>query len=191
MFHLFPASDNKTGNTLYVPSGLVVCSRKGETLVSTPLGSCIAVVAYAPHLRTGGMAHIMLPGKPSGKEKGEKTKYAEYAIDHLLNQLFRWGAAQDKTEICLVGGANVLRKKNDIIAIPLILNVLEIIKKKQLSLKATSMGGYERRTAMLDLSTGKVCYTLGDSGMKTLWQFGQPAEQLHCREKPPSHSVHF
>jgi len=74
-------------------------------------------------------------------------------------------------EICLVGGANVLRKENDNIADQLINSVFEILKKKKLNVTASSLGGYERHTATLNLSSGIVNFTVGDSVEKKLWKF--------------------
>ncbi len=189
MFHLFPAGKKKSNQTVYVASGQVVCGQKGETLVSTPLGSCIALMAYDPYRQVGGMAHIMLPGQPPPKEQSGKNKYARQAIESLLSKIYTLGATENQTAICVVGGANVLRKPNDIIAIPLILNVLEIIKQRRLSLVAASLGGYERRTAGLQLSTGNVWYTVGESGMKTLWQFTLTSKEKHSTVNQPVKNI--
>ncbi len=40
-----------------------------------------------------------------------------------------------------------------------------------LKIKAVSLGGVDRRSAQLDLKTGIVYYTIGDSEKRTLWKF--------------------
>ena len=78
------------------------------------------------------------------------------------------GVSKKNIEICLVGGANVLRKKNDNIAEHIISSVYEILEKNKLNVITSSLGGYERRTAKLNLSSGVVNFTIGDSLEKKL-----------------------
>ena len=144
----------------------------GHGMISTsPLGSCVAVVAYDKTSKTGGIAHIMLPGKSPKESKLEENKYAENAIANLLMELKLLGAAKTSIEICLVGGANVLRKENDTTSDNLIFSIFEIMEQKKLSIKRTSLGGYERRTAKLTLNTGSVTFTLGDKSEEELFNF--------------------
>ncbi|MBW1613189.1 MAG: chemotaxis protein CheD [Deltaproteobacteria bacterium] len=152
----------------FVSTGRIATGSKRGLLTSSPLGSCVAVVAYDVTTKIGGLAHVMLPGK---SPKGNNNKYAENAITNLINELKNLGASKTNIEICLVGGANVLRKKNDSIADYLINSIFEILKKKKLNVIASSLGGYERRTATLHLSSGVVNFTIGDSVEKKLYQF--------------------
>ncbi len=152
----------------FVTTGRIATGSKEEILTSSPLGSCVAVIAYDKTTKIGGLAHVMLPGK---SPKGNDNKYAENAITNLIDELKDLGASKTNIEIGLVGGANVLRKENDSIADHLIISVYEILEKKKLNVIASSLGGYERRTAKLDLSSGIVNFTVGDSLEKELYQF--------------------
>lgn len=93
-----------------VATGHLATGSKNGVIRSTPLGSCVAVIAYDKTSKTGGMAHIMLPGKSPTKGKAEENKYAENAITNLISELKLLGASKTNIEICLIGGANVLRK---------------------------------------------------------------------------------
>ncbi|NPD48154.1 hypothetical protein, partial [Lentimicrobium sp. S6] len=103
--------------------------------------------------------------------KEDENKYAENAITNLLSELSKLGSSKQNIEICLVGGANVLKNENDTVANNLILYIFETIKQKKLIVKETSLGGYERRSATLNLSSGLVNFTVGDSIEKKLWEF--------------------
>ena len=94
-------------------TGCLSAGSKEGVLTSSPLGSCVAVVAYDVTTKIGGLAHIMLPGKSA---KGNNNKYAENAITNLLDKFKNLGVPKTNIEICLVGGANVLRKESDNIA---------------------------------------------------------------------------
>jgi len=158
--------------TTYVASGEVAISTKNEWLVSTPLGSCVAVVAYDVTTKIGGMAHIMLPGKSySMKELDNRFHFAFDAIELLLDGLLQKGVVPENIAVCLVGGANVLKKKSDGIAIEVANSVLAIIVKKQITVHAVAMGGYERYTVSLNTGAGKVYYTVGDSPEMVLCNF--------------------
>ena len=154
-----------------VATGQIVSGIKTGLISTTPLGSCVAVIAYEKNAKIGGIAHIMLPGKSPNENKLEENKYAENAIENLLVELKLKGASKSKTEICLVGGANVLKRDNDTIADNLIFSIFEIVKQKKLTIKKTSLGGYERRTAKLNLDTGTVTYTIGDKKEEELFNY--------------------
>ena len=155
----------------FVATGYMTTGSKNGVIRSTPLGSCVAVIAYDKTKKTGGMAHIMLPGKSPTKDKAEENKYAENAIANLLDALKSLGSNKANIDICLVGGANVLRKENETIADNLILNIIEILEQEKLSINATSLGGYERRTAKLCLHSGRVTFTHGDKSEAELFNF--------------------
>ena len=152
----------------FVSTGCIATGSKEGVLTSSPLGSCVAVVAYDVNTKIGGLAHVMLPGK---SPKGNNNRYAENAITNLIGELKNLGVPEKNIEICLVGGANVLRKENDNIADQLIISVYEILEKKKLNVIASSLGGYERRTAKLNLCSGIVNFTVGDSLENKLYQF--------------------
>lgn len=145
-----------------VATGVVKIACKKSTLKTSPLGSCVAVIAYDKTTKIGGIAHIMLPGFAPAKCE-EANKYAENAIKNLLLLLNSEGVDKANIKISLVGGANVLRKKENDIAKHLIKNTFEIMKKYDLTVDKTHLGGYERRNASLHLDTGRVYFTVGDS----------------------------
>jgi len=152
----------------FVLTGRIATGSKEGLLISSPLGSCVAVIAYDINTKIGGLAHVMLPGK---SPKGDDNKYAENAIANLMDELKNLGASKINIEICLVGGANVLRKEDDNIADSLIISVSGILEKKRLNIIASSLGGYERRSAKLNLNLGIVNFTVGDSFENKLHQF--------------------
>jgi two-component system chemotaxis response regulator CheB len=77
---------------------------KQPNIISTLLGSCVAVCLYNPKLKFGGMNHYMLPSSP-GKERS--GKYGDYAIAVLLQFMERTGGLQG-LEAIISGGANVV-----------------------------------------------------------------------------------
>jgi len=156
----------------YIQSGEIAIGSKNELLVSSPLGTCVAVMAYDAKTKICGMAHIMLPGKSHIENALHKNRYAADAIDDLLSKLHQAGVPSENIDICLAGGANVLKKENDTISTELAASVFKIIGEKKLKIRATSLGGYERRIASLNPETGAAYYTIGESPELVLWKFG-------------------
>jgi len=52
-----------------VATGQLATGSGTGVIRSTPLGSCVAVIAYDKTSKTGGIAHIMLPGKSPTEAK--------------------------------------------------------------------------------------------------------------------------
>lgn len=93
------------------PGQFYVTASGGE-VISTLLGSCIAVCAHDPVRRIGGMNHFMLPGAQAvGTRWGEAGRAARYGVDAmelLLNDLFKAGAQREHLQVKLFGGARVI-----------------------------------------------------------------------------------
>jgi chemotaxis protein CheD len=146
--------------------------RQGKiVLESRAIGSCIAIVAYDAANGIGALAHVMLPGRaPADKKTSEKTKYAANAIDAIVSRMARLGSRNDDIEVALVGGANVLNKKDDTICKDNIESVLELLEKKRLKVRAQSLGGTNRRNVFFDIGRGIVSCSEGNGGKVQLWR---------------------
>lgn len=155
---------------IYCLTGEAKTGIKDTKLISIGIGSCIVVAALDFNKQIGGMAHIMLPGKAPETDCIQKTKYAEDGIEEMIYGMNIIGAKNKNIELCLIGGANVLNKENDTVAQNNIYSVLEILTKRKLIIRARSLGGMERRSASLDVKTGCVYYSIGDSSEKLLWK---------------------
>ena len=165
------APKNQKIRTIYVSPGEIAVSTHNDVLHSTPLGSCVAVVMYDKTINIGGMAHVMLPGKAGNGSDNDQFKYAANAIRGLLQKLQKAGAAIQNMEVCLVGGANVLKRPNDTIASEVAKSVLENMGAHHLKIAAFSLGGTERRVALFTANKSAVYYTLGNSEPRLLWNF--------------------
>ncbi|MBT3209567.1 MAG: chemotaxis protein CheD [Bacteroidetes bacterium] len=156
---------------IYALTGEVKIGTIDEILKSSAIGSCVIIAAYDPKCQIAGMAHVMLAGKSPDNTKLPKTRYAVDAIDTLIELLHEHGSNTENLEICLVGGANVLRRKNDKIAQNNINNIIDILEKRKLKITAKSVGGYERRTATLIVEKAELYYSIGSLHEKLLYKF--------------------
>ena len=74
----------------------------------TLLGSCVAACLRDPLAGVGGMNHFMLPAG-DGSVAGESARYGGYAMEMLVNELLKRGAARSRIEAKLFGGGAVLQ----------------------------------------------------------------------------------
>ena len=92
-----------------------------DEVVTTILGSCIAACLYDRHAKIGGMNHFMLPeDRSTGVSSwlqgpgGLATRYGSYAMESLINELMKLGAARERLEVKLFGGARILSSMTDV-----------------------------------------------------------------------------
>ena len=152
-----------------VNTGEVKVGRRKTMLRSIAIGSCIVIAAYDFRNKVGAMAHIMLPGS-APKKSSEKTKYAADAVDEMINRMTQAGAKRSDIEVCLVGGGNVLKKKDDTICKDNIKSTTLLLKKKHIPVRTTVLGGTKRKGVFLDVESGCISYTEGDEKEKLLWK---------------------
>jgi chemotaxis protein CheD len=153
-----------------VSTGQVKVGRKQEILKSTAIGSCIVIGAYDPETIFGVMAHVMLPGRAPENLYSESTKYAANSIDQMIRIITAQGANLCDLGVCLVGAGNVLKKQDDTICKNNIDSITQLLKEKNIPVRAAVLGGTERKSISLDVESGITCYTEGDRGEKVLWK---------------------
>lgn len=85
-------------------------SGEPDVVISTLLGSCVAVCLQDPDGRVGGMNHFLLgePGKDDRVSRGDMQRYGVHAMELLINALMRKGATRTRLRAHLYGGANII-----------------------------------------------------------------------------------
>jgi chemotaxis protein CheD len=152
-----------------VNTGEVKVSGKKIILRSLAIGSCIVIAAYDFKKKIGAMAHVMLPGS-APKKALEKTRYAADAIDEMIDKMTQAGSGKDDIEVCLVGGGNVLKRKDDTICEDNVESTTRLLEKKQIPVRSTILGGTERKGVFLDVESGTISYTEGNGKEQPLWK---------------------
>lgn len=102
----------KTIKTVAVVQGEFKISSEPEVVLSTVLGSCVAVCLHDPGARIGGMNHFLLPHREgSGRDD---IRYGAHAMELLINGLLKDGAARHRLEAKIFGGASMASHLQDI-----------------------------------------------------------------------------
>lgn len=78
-------------------------------LVSTILGSCVAVTLFSPRRRIGAICHAFLPSRdfdgPGLPERAMPCRYVDEAIVQMLDRMRELDVTPGELEIQLIGGA--------------------------------------------------------------------------------------
>lgn len=168
-------------NIIDVQTGEVKAG-SGEVIIkSDAIGSCIAIVAYDSRKKAGAIAHVMLPGVSPEKCTPPRTRYAADAIDVMINEVARLGVNSDDIEVCLVGGANVLKRNNDTIWKDNIDSVVELLKRKNIKIRAEALGGTKRRSVFIDVERGVIHYTDLDGSERVLYKAEEKSREAGSR----------
>ncbi len=133
-----------------------------DEAITTVLGSCVSACIRDPARGCGGMNHFMLPADSAGSRNhwldpavGLATRYGSYAMESLINDLMKLGAARQRLEVKLFGGGRVLTSMTDVGArnIDFIHRFIEIEGYK---IAAQDVGGMQPRKIIYFPAAGRV-----------------------------------
>ena len=134
----------------------VVCAP--QKICTIGLGSCVGVAMWDHISKLGGMVHIVLPDS-RGDQACNRAKFADTAVQGLLEQMLKKGAVRQAIIAKIAGGARMFGGASDDI-----LNVGQrnaagcryYLKKLNIPVKAEDLGGSRGRTIELDTADGSL-----------------------------------
>jgi chemotaxis protein CheD len=133
-----------------------------DEAITTVLGSCISVCVRDARRCVGGMNHFMLPEEFSTGQNswldpavGLATRYGSYAMESLVNDLLKLGAARERLEIKIFGGSKVLASMTDVGARNIAF-IQAYLKLEGYKLAADDTGGTQPRRIVYFPATGRV-----------------------------------
>ena len=89
---------------------------RGPEMIVTVLGSCISACVRDKVSGIGGMNHFLLPLSRDGKDHwrandpSAATRYGNYAMEHMINDILSHGGRRRLLEIKICGGGRVLQE---------------------------------------------------------------------------------
>ncbi len=92
---------------------------KNDEAIYTTLGSCISACIRDRVTGVGGMNHFMLPasvGEGGWKAAGlgSSTRYGNFAMEHLINEIMKNGGSRKNLEVKLFGGGRIIANMTDV-----------------------------------------------------------------------------
>ena len=141
--------------------------RRGDTLITYALGSCLALMIYDPVEKVGGLLHAMLPHSKINPVKAQTNPYifVDTGVPLLFREVYALGGKKKRMIVKAAGCATPLDnvemfkigERNFILLNKLLL-------KNNVSLNSMDVGGSISRTVYFDLATGQV--VIGSKGEK-------------------------
>ncbi len=131
---------------------------KEPLIISTILGSCVAVCLYDPINRIGGMNHILLPGQPDMRSFDNSAKYGINAMDLLITQIMKLGGNRKRLIAKAFGGSHILPEisKENGIGRKIVTFVKTFLHNEKIRLISSDVGGVDTRKIFFHTDTGDV-----------------------------------
>lgn len=121
--------------------------------LTTVLGSCVAACIRDRDLAVGGMNHFMLPDSEAG---AGSARYGSYAMEVLVNELLKLGAARSRLEAKVFGGGAVLRHMTECnVGARNAAFVLDYLKAERIPVVAQDLGDSCPRKVLYLPQTGR------------------------------------
>lgn len=132
--------------------------------IATTLGSCVSACIWDEQLGIGGMNHFMLPltekeaheiNWGQRNKAGDATRYGNYAMEHLINEVLKHGGRRKHLRAKAFGGGQVMRTVTDI-GQKNVQFVLEYLETENIPLLGHDLGSIYPRKVLFTPKTGKV-----------------------------------
>lgn len=135
------------------------------TMVSTVLGSCVAVTMFSPRLQAAAICHALLPTVSSARNWAESEpqacRFVDTALERMFQSMERLGAKPRDLEIKIFGGASGYAPGMEVdsclsIGPRNVAQVDEELDRRGLVPKVRDVGGSRGRKIFLLTSTGEI-----------------------------------
>ncbi len=147
-------------------------AKEPDILTTLGLGSCVGIALYDSATKIGGLAHIMLPDSTQIKNNENVAKFADTAIEKLVEDMVTLGAKSNRIVAKIAGGAHMFEFKNmdDMMRIGTrnVTAVIEMLDKLRIPILANDTGSNYGRTIELHTDTGMLLVRTIGHGTKEI-----------------------
>jgi chemotaxis protein CheD len=136
--------------SVYLHPGQIYTASR-SSLVSTVLGSCVAVCLWDPVVRVGGMNHFLLP-------TGKGPRYGNDAMTQLLEAMAVHGASASRLVAKVFGGACVIpgfTGSRKAIGVQNVDAAIQFLAARSIALRGEQTGGRRGRKLLFHTGTGQ------------------------------------
>jgi chemotaxis protein CheD len=115
--------------------------------ITTLLGSCVGVMLYDNVVRVKGMNHFLLP---SSCAQSESCRFGLYAMETMLNEMYKLGCKKDNISAKIAGGATILQDLTENIGERNVMFARSFCRSEGIRVISESVLGNNGRVVMLD-----------------------------------------
>lgn len=160
------------GKTIKVGMADLNIAKSPDKLMTLGLGSCIGIVLYDPAVKVGGLAHIMLPDSTQIKNNSNLAKFADTAIDVLIQKMINIGASRNRLVAKIAGGAQMFdfKQTSEVMRVGYRNDVAtrKLLEDLKIPLIADDTGANYGRTIELHTETGALLVKTINHGTKEI-----------------------
>jgi chemotaxis protein CheD len=151
----------KNKKVIEIFSGQVYVTDKRDLVISTILGSCIAVCLYDSMAGIAGMNHYVLPMDLRPIRQGKKSLTQEFnyglqSLDKLLSEMSTRGAVKSRMQAKIFGGAKVIQTYYADISQANVDFAESYLERLRIPIVKQDVGGTIGRKILFDLSDYQV-----------------------------------
>ncbi|QWV91980.1 chemotaxis protein CheD [Geomonas oryzisoli] len=148
------------GKVVFLKPGQIMVSSE-PVLVTTLLGSCVAVTIFSYRLRLGAICHAQLPGTGDlfdGIQDEHHGKYVDTAIRAMLERLLKRGALRGELEAKVFGGADMFDAQGRLRSVGRQNSemALKVLAHESVRVAKQDLGGERGRKIIFHSHTGEV-----------------------------------
>jgi chemotaxis protein CheD len=131
-----------------------------DEAIYTTLGSCISACIRDRVSGIGGMNHFMLPistnsGSWKAADNSASTRYGNYAMEHLINDILKNGGKRQNLEAKIFGGGRIIANMTDV-GLRNIAFARDYLETEGLKVTSEDVGDEFPRLVVYFPATGKV-----------------------------------
>lgn len=147
-------------------------SESPNSIITVGLGSCVGVTMYDKSKKIGGLAHVMLPDSTQFSKVTNKFKFANLAIESMLEELLNKGAIKQNIEAKVAGGASMFNFSDKKMIMDIGERNCKAVKSKLEELKirviSEELRGNKGRSMTFNLEDGTVSIKTVGEGTKVV-----------------------
>ena len=127
-------------------------------VISTLLGSCVAVCLHDPAAGIGGMNHILRPGRADTKDRKLAARFSFDGVEQLIEEVLKQGARRDRLEAKVFGGGRSLASVSEALTVGgrNTDSVFECLMDQGIKVVSQDIGGDGSRRILFHTDTGDV-----------------------------------
>lgn len=148
---------------------LKISSDATSTIVSSELGSTVAITFYDPAKLIGGILHFLLPSSSVSliKARSKPALFADTGISAALQKLSELGCKKEDLQVKVVGAGSLMDITEDFNLAPRNIEAcLKILEENGIKVLGQDVGENKSRVVKLEIANGKL--TVQSFGMENV-----------------------
>ena len=150
----------------FLQPGFIYLATK-PTIISTVVGSSIAICVFDRKQKIGGMNHFQFPVIRGLKQA--TARYGNVAVSALINLMINEGSKFEHLEAQILGGAHHPEVSNENVGLENIKVAKKILTKKKIRIVSEDVGGEKGRKIIFNTNTNEIAVVKVDKVRQEDW----------------------